>query len=65
MRWHQPHHGKVRVVKRFALFPMRVYGEYRWLETCYIKQEYNFWQECWENVKFLTKEEAETLRKKN
>ena len=64
MRWSQPHHGKVRVVRKFALFPIRIYNERRWLESCYIKQEYNLWGNCWLNVEFLTKEEAESVVKK-
>ena len=58
MRWSLPRDGEVRIVRRFALFPIGIDGEYRWLETCYIKQKYSYVL-SWYNVEFSTKEEAE------
>ena len=59
MRWHTPKDKETRVIKRFALLPIVIKGEVRWLETCYIKQSYNFILVSWWNEEFLTKEEAE------
>ena len=58
MRWSLPKDGDLRVIKRFALFPIGIKGEYRWLETCYIKQRYSSIL-SWYNEEFFTKEEAE------
>ncbi len=61
MRWYRHHHGKTRVVKRFALFPIEIAGECRWLEICYIKQKYNFWLEMWFNEEFVESTTKEML----
>ena len=54
-----------RIIKRFALFPITIKHEYkdeivketRWLETCYIEQEYydpdGYNEFEWRNVKFV------------
>ena len=41
MRWkyRRRHEGDYRIIKRFLLFPRRITGEARWLETAYIEQE--------------------------
>ncbi len=55
-------HGDRRVIKRFALFPITICYETRWLETVYIKQRYNTYSlnifYDWENEEFYTKEDA-------
>lgn len=53
MRWRK---NNFRWVRRFALFPIRINSEYRWWEIVYIEQRRN-WLDCWENYKFITKEE--------
>lgn len=63
MRWSSPHHNQTRVVKRFALFPIRIHNDHIWLEMCYIRQRYSFWSGVWENEEFLTKEEAKEALK--
>lgn len=47
-----------RMVKRFALFPIRVNDEYKWLETCYILQErwYSFYEAEWCNISWVDKQ---------
>ena len=35
------YNGYKRIIKRFALFPIKIDREIRWLETCYISQVYN------------------------
>ncbi len=41
MRWPkpQPHEGDTRIVRKFLLLPRKLQGEWRWLESTYIKQE--------------------------
>jgi hypothetical protein len=62
MKFKRPDNRERRVVKRFALFPITIYRETRWLETVYIKQSYNIWTaqvfSHWENEEFLTEEDA-------
>ena len=41
MRWKIPNNGDKRIVKRFALFPIRIDNECRWLEFVYIQQFYD------------------------
>ena len=43
MRWKtktRHEHGDVKIVKKFALFPIRIGEEVRWLEMCKIKMTY-------------------------
>ena len=68
MRWIKKPDPKVlgfRAIKRFALFPIQVKDEYRWLETCYIFQERweDFGESGWENKHWLTKEEYKLWHK--
>lgn len=51
MRWKKKYE---RVIKRFAFFPIIICGEYRWLETVYIRQ---IRRAGWVNVLFTNKEE--------
>lgn len=57
MRWHKPYHAKKRVIKRFALLPIGIRGEWRWLEICYIKQRYDFKSGTWFNEEFVEAKE--------
>ena len=65
MRWSLPKDGAVRIIKLFALFPIGIDCEYRWLETCYIKQKYSYILSLWYNEEFSTKEEAERYAKRD
>ena len=67
MRWNvkqEPKENDTRIVKRFALFPIRACEEMAWLETVHIKQAYRIYctyeyNGCvypygqWDNVKFI------------
>ena len=53
MKWKK---RKYRYIRRFALFPIKIRSEYRWLEIVYIEQHRN-WLDCWENLQFITEEE--------
>lgn len=41
MRWQNPKHGDVRIKKKFALLPIEINGENRWLEWVKIKYIYH------------------------
>ena len=53
-----------RVVKRFALFPIKFGHETRWLETVYIRQEIydSFFGSYYYDKCFTTKEEYEKYK---
>lgn len=59
MRWIKKNYYKsTRVVRKFALFPICVGDETRWLETVYILQKRAFpGAPYWTDVDFVTKEE--------
>lgn len=42
MRWQNPKHGDVRIKKKFALLPIEINGENRWLEWVKIKYVYHY-----------------------
>ena len=55
----EKHPFSPRIIKRFALFPIKIKNEIRWMEVCYIKQLYwELWDEYgYENIEFVTKEQ--------
>ena len=70
MRWRKRYN---RVVKRFALFPIKAFlddirlnYEYRWLETVYLRQTKEYWFfgtiPHWKTVRFVNKGEYITYR---
>lgn len=65
MRWikRKYHDLDKRVIRKFALLPIvieNVHGtEYRWLETCYVRQIYRGIRGFWENKAFADKCEYE------
>lgn len=40
MRWEEPKHGDTTTKRKFALFPIEINGESRWLEMVTIKYVY-------------------------
>lgn len=40
MRFTRPYYGEVRYITKFALLPIQIENEVRWLEKCHIKQVY-------------------------
>lgn len=67
MRWTKPTKGDERIIKRFAIFPILVEREYRWLEWCYIKQTWYhriFEDDCWKNIAFVTEEDYDEYKYK-
>jgi len=64
MRWKvksRPENGDTRVIDKFAIFPVTVGLERRWLERVKYEQVFNkdyvnyesFDSECWKNVRFI------------
>ena len=41
MRWNEPETGDTKIKKRFALFPITIDGETRWLEWVVIKYRFS------------------------
>lgn len=48
---------RYRYIKRFAILPIKIDMEIRWLETVYILQKRHYIGDEWHNVEFCTKEE--------
>lgn len=40
MRWTEPNDGDIKIKRKFALFPVCINDEHRWLEWVTIKYEY-------------------------
>lgn len=55
-----------RIIRKFAIFPIVICGEYRWLETAYIVQRYNHYAVFikWYDSEFTTKSEYEKDKQK-
>jgi hypothetical protein len=61
MKWKNPNpkDGDVRIIKRFALFPINTPHETRWLEFVRIEQRYegyNWADDGWQNTQFIDSE---------
>jgi len=63
MKWIEPDHGTLRIVRRFLFLPIvpTDEDEGRWLERAYIKQEYRRGG-YWRNIRWATKEEYDAAR---
>ena len=61
MRWYKKdkRFEEIRYKKKFALFPIKINNEVRWLENVYLKQErwYSWYETGCNNTAFLTEEE--------
>ena len=66
MRWIRK---PIKIVKRFAILPIRIDDEYRWLEMVYIFKKYRDGLITafprYINVAFLTKKQYELYTKEN
>ena len=62
MRW--DFSGRRGVYKKFALFPIYLNKELRWLEVVYISKQWNSWKGGW-HKEFITKYDYERLKKTN
>lgn len=57
MRWIEPAPASRRVVKKFALIPICIGREVRWLETVRIVQKWNYINRIWVNDRFVGDDE--------
>ena len=51
MRFYKPKQGEVRTVSYFALLPIRIDNETRWLEEVRVRQIFN--RGIWEDIGFV------------
>ena len=51
MRWYKPEMGEVRIIKKFAILPITINGETRWLEWVKIRQKFAI--TIWINDEFV------------
>ena len=61
MEWNKPDRGATRIIKKFALFPKCLGGQFKWLQMCYIEQRYCWGSgfldnDYWDDVEFVTEE---------
>lgn len=62
MRFYHPKNLDKRIIKKFALFPIRIKDTTYWLETIYIKQSYTTVFD-WIDLEVVTKEKYEQYLK--
>lgn len=53
MRFKMPKHGDIRVKTKFAILPIEIYGEVRWMETVKIRQCYDSPSHKWFDNSFV------------
>lgn len=53
MRWYKPTMGDKKIVTKFALFPIQIKHEVRWLEKVTIEMEYGL--TMWHPMRFVNK----------
>ena len=51
MRWHKPYYGDKKIITKFALFPITICRETRWLEKVTIEMEYGI--TMWHYMRFI------------
>jgi hypothetical protein len=69
MRFQRPKPGQIRVAKWFAIFPITLHYECRWLEWVYVQQKYVERWICgnarWYDLQFVTKEDYERFKRQD
>lgn len=53
MRWFK---RNSRIKKKFAILPIRINSEVRWLETVYVYQERDCFDRWWYDIEYSTKQ---------
>lgn len=53
MKWYKPTHGSTKTRSRFALFPIRIENEVRWLEKVTVKYSYDGIVGKWRPYEFV------------
>lgn len=64
MEFNLPCGGDIKIVKRFALFPIKAGHRIKWLETCYIQKSYSSRDQWWNNNWFVDKDEYESFKRR-
>ena len=63
----EPWLGCERIIKKFAILPIKIDYEIRWLETVTIKQKYayhlSYVDACWHNICFIDNEQETSEEK--
>lgn len=57
MRILLPNDGDERVVRRFAILPIKIEKEIRWFEFVYIRQYYSDFYGKWISTRFINKDQ--------
>ena len=63
MRILLPNYGDKRVVRRFAILPIKIEKEIRWFEFVYIEQYYSEFYESWYNNRFVDQDRWKMYKK--
>ena len=53
MKWYKPAHGSAKIRSRFALFPIRIGNEIRWLEKVTVMYSYDGIVDMWRPEAFV------------
>lgn len=53
MRWRKPNDGDTKIKRKFALFPICLNREVRWLEWVTIEYVYHEWENDWYMARFV------------
>lgn len=53
MRWIKPNDGDIKVKRKFAILPICLNKEVRWLEWVTIECVYNEWDNDWYMTRFI------------
>lgn len=53
MKWYKPAYGSTKTRSWFALFPIRIDNEVRWLEKVTVKYFYDGIKEKWQRYEFV------------
>lgn len=61
MRWTKPSDGDIKVKRKFALFPICLHREVRWLEWVTVEYVYNEWENDWHMTRFIDDEIHEKI----
>lgn len=61
MRWTKPKNWDIKVKRKFALFPICIDKEVRWLEWVTIEYVYNKWHDVWDMKRFIDNEMHEKI----
>lgn len=60
MKWKIPNINDIKIKRKFALFPIKINNEVRWLEWVVVKYRYDYnedtWLYSWMPIEFIDKD---------